>query len=68
MRILSFEEEEEVFPQIYRRYVMIFVIKVIVFLFFFNLPSPFLSTFLSKKFAITFNLDNFLALNLEKLL
>lgn len=47
---------------------MIFVIKVIVFLFFFNLPSPFLSTFLSKKFAITFNLDNFLALNLEKLL
>lgn len=68
MRILSFDKEEEVFPQIYRRYVMIFVIKVIVFLFFFNLPSPFLSTFLSKKFAITFNLDNFLALNLEKLL
>lgn len=38
------------------------------FLIFFNLPSPFYIIFLSKKLAITFNLDNFLALNLEKLL
>lgn len=68
MRILSFdEEEEEVFPQIYRWYVMIFV-KSDRFLIFFNLPSPFYIIFLSKKLAITFNLDNFLALNLEKLL